>query len=476
MSGVRKEGSRLVGRPITEQRQLFESSYIWDAAYGRRIKLPGKLSSLRQKLYRKAKQEPKFRFYTLYDRIYRPDVLGAAYRIARGNKGAPGVDGVSFEQIESGPGGVESFVAELHESLRTRSYKPDAVRGSYIAKPDGRRRPLGIPTIRDRVAQTATVLILEPIFEADFVDCSYGFRPNRSAHDALEAVRRHIKAGRTAIYDLDLKSYFDTIPHDKLMACLRMRITDSSVLRLIRMWLEAPVVEEDDDGKPKRRRRKRGTPQGGVISPLLANVYLHWFDKVFHFSSGPSRWAKAAMVRYADDLVVLSDRQNRRVSQFVEEKLESWMGLELNRNKTHMVNLDQVGSSLDFLGYTFRFDKDRFGRRRRYLRIAPSAQALAAQRASVRELTDKRHCFVPVPRLIQWVNRQLRGWSNYYCYGYPKHAYGAINWYVLGRLRRHLRRRSQRRFRLPQGVTYCAYLKRCGLELLPVHSPVCALR
>jgi RNA-directed DNA polymerase len=450
---------------------LFDPSYAWDAAYGRRIALPGKLASLRQKLYWKAKQEPRFRFYTLYDRIYRQDVLFAAYRVARANKGAAGIDGVTFEQIEEAAGGVESFLDDLHESLKARSYKPQAVRRSYIAKPDGRQRPLGIPTIRDRVVQTAAVLILEPIFEADFLDCSYGFRPNRSAHDALEAVRRHIKAGRKAIYDVDLKSYFDTIPHDKLMACLRMRISDGSVLKLIRMWLKAPVVEKDDNGRPKWRRGNKGTPQGGVISPLLSNVYLHWFDKVFHLSTGPASWAKAAMVRYADDVVILARYQGKQLREFIEGKLETWMDLELNRTKTKLVCLGGNGASLDFLGYTFRYDKDRFGRGHRFLNIVPSAKALAAERVNLRELTGKHHCFVPIPKLIQRINRQLKGWSNYFSYGYPKHAHGSINRFALRRLRRHLCRRSQRRFKLPPGVTYYVFLQRLGLDLLKTRRP-----
>lgn len=469
----------MVNRPITEQLELFDPCYAWDAAYGTRVALPEKLASLRQKLYLKAKQEPGFRFYTLYDRIYRSDVLEAAYRIARMNKGAAGVDGVDFERIESEPKGVEGFLAELNESLKARSYKPNAVRRSYIAKPDGRQRPLGIPTIRDRVVQTAAVLILEPIFEADFLDCSYGFRPRRSAHDALEEVRRHIKAGRKAVYDADLKSYFDTIPHDKLMACLRMRITDRSVLKLIRMWLDAPVVESDGDGKPGYRRSKRGTPQGGVISPLLSNVYLHWFDKVFHFSTGPVNWAGAALVRYADDLVVLARFQGRRLMAFIEEKLETWMGLELNRAKTKVVELGEGGNGLDFLGYTFRFDRDLHGRRHRYLNIVPSRKALEAERAKIRKLVNRRRSHVPATKLIRELNRHLVGWHNYFRYGYPVKSLRDMDWFVRHRLKGHLRRRSQRPYRAPEGRSLYAHLKVLGLVFLSqrhLTKPVCAPR
>jgi RNA-directed DNA polymerase len=312
----------------------------------------------------------------------------------------------------------------------------------------------------------AAFLILEPIFEADFLDCSYGFRSERSAHEALKEIRTHLQAGYQAVYDADLKGYFDSIPHRQLMACVAMRVADRSVMKLIRMWLETAVVEEQGDGQPpKVSRSESGTPQGGVISPLLSNIYLHWFDKVFHRTDGPARWAKAKLVRYADDFVVLARYQSSRLTGFIESKLEQWMGLQLNREKTRVVHLRDPGASLDFLGYTFRYDRSGSGPGV-YLNVFPSKKAVLKQRRAVRDLTHSRYGFKPIPDVIADLNRSLHGWSAYFRYGYPSKAYHNLNYYVQTRLQIHLRRRSQRPYRVPKGQSLYAHLRTLGLQAL----------
>jgi RNA-directed DNA polymerase len=261
---------------------------------------------------------------------------------------------------------------------------------------------------------------------------------------------------------------FDTIPHDKLLACVRMRVADRSVLRLIRMWLQAVVVEESEGpgDPPKVSRPRQGTPQGGVISPLLANLYLHWFDKKFQGPTGPLRWANARLVRYADDFVILAKYVGGRIERFVESTLEAWMGLRINREKTRVVQLIAPGASLDFLGYTFRYDRDRLGRSRRYLNLFPSKQALKRERQKLREMTGPQMCFKPLRVMIAEINRHLQGWRRYFAQGYPRAAFRQLNCFVRERLTRHLKRRSQRPYRPPPGMTWYRQLDRLGLIYL----------
>ena len=429
----------------------------------RSVVLPQKVSELRQKLGQKAKQEPNFRFYALYDRIYRLDVLMVAWQIVSQNDGAPGVDGVSCRDIIDGPGAI-TFIQDLHEALRTKCYQPQPVKRTYIPKSDGRLRPLGIPTVRDRVVQTATKLILEPIFEADFLDSSYGFRPGRSAHQALDSIRKSLACGRTAIYDADLKGYFDTIPHDHLLKAVGMRIVDRQVVHLLRMWLEALVVETDGQGRSRTSRPKQGTPQGGVVSPLLANIYLHWFEVLFYQPEGPGTWAGAEIVRYADDFVILARYQGARLRDWIEQTLEGRFRLTINREKTRVVNLTAPGATLQFLGFVLRYEWDCFGRLQKYLRQEPSAQAEARLRETIRELTSPKWGWMPPPILIARVNQTLRGWRAYFRQGHPHRVYHRLDGFLLQRFRQHLRRRSQRGMHAPPGATLNTFLHSLGLQ------------
>ncbi len=452
---VRERINRLENKPTTDNGNRLRSEG-----------LPEKIILLRQKLNEKARTEPTFKFYALYDRVYRLDVLETAYRLARANKGSAGIDGITFGMIEKDDVDAKKFLTQIHEELKEKRYKASPVKRVYIPKANGKQRPLGIPTIKDRVVQMAVLLIIEPIFEADFRECSYGFRPGRSAHDALTEIREHLQAGFIDVYDADLKGYFDSIPHDKLMLCVEQRVVDRSVLKLIRMWLKAPVVETPKGGKPQGKRSDKGTPQGGVISPLLSNLYLHHFDKYFHSGKGAANWANAKLVRYADDFVVMARYQTQKLSDFIESFIEGKMKLEINHEKTKVINLREEKSSLDFLGFTFRFDRDIHSRKKKYLNVFPSKKTMEREKEKLRLMTNKSFCFMPLPMLIMEVNRHLYGWKNYFNFGYPKKEFRMLNSFVRMRLTKHTQRRSQRPFQPPKGKTYYAHFKNLNLVYL----------
>jgi group II intron reverse transcriptase/maturase len=331
---------------------------VEDEGIAEMLTTPESIRTLQRKLYRKAKQEPACRFHALYDKVYRADILSHAYNLVRANKGSAGIDGVTFEVIEEKEGAT-AFVAELAGALKDKTYRPDPVKRVMIPKADGSQRPLGIPTIRDRVAQMAMKLVIEPIFEANFCDTSYGFRPRKSGHDAVDDVRHTMNKGYTEVIDADLSKYFDTIPHSNLMATVAERISDGAILRLIQMWLKAPVMEVDKDGTKRNigggRGNRKGTPQGGVISPLLANLYLHLLDRIWERRQLQQRLG-ARIVRYADDIVIVCRRGVEKPMEVLRRVLER-LGLTLNETKTKIVNTFE--GKFDFLGFSIWMGKSR---------------------------------------------------------------------------------------------------------------------
>lgn len=419
-----------------------------------------KLALRQEGLSRKAKEEPKFKFYNLYSQVLLPDTLRCAWEQARANKGAAGADRVTFEDVERSEGGVEGYLTSIQKELKAKTYRASPVKRVYIEKANGKLRPLGIPTVKDRVVQTAVKLVVEPIFEADFHDCSYGFRPKRCAQQAIARIAEKIRAGEREVYDADLSSYFDTIPHDKLMLALRKRITDGSVLGLIRQWLKANIQEASG---VRIRTKGKGTPQGGVISPLLSNVYLHWFETCAAIVAKATSQAMS-VVRYADDFIILGKRLKEDFLARIEAELEGRFGLTVNREKTRVVDMGVCNASLTFLGYEFRRVKDRhFGTGGTYIETCPAMKSVKKVCKKVKEITSRRMKSVPIADVVKKVNLVIDGWGRYYRYGYPSRMFAKVNWYVNRRLYSFLRRRSQRKYRLRYAATYSGELRHYGL-------------
>lgn len=422
---------------------------------------------LRGKLYQKAKQEKGYKFYILYDKLYSPYMLREAWQQVRANGGSPGIDGTTIKDIEAY--GVDAYLTELGEELRKRTYKPMAVKRVMIPKANGGERPLGIPVVKDRIAQAVCKLVLEPIFEADFEESSYGFRPNRSSKDAMASIKAHLQSGKTSVLDADLSKYFDTIPHDKLMITLKERITDPRVLDLINMWLKAPVSE---DGQLKGgKRNKLGTPQGGVISPLLANVYLHLLDRIVNKPESMFAKLGVKIVRYADDFVLLGSSITDGVMERIKSLLNR-MGLTLNEEKTKRT--DARENPFNFLGFTIRYSIDLFNKSKRYWEIFPSTKSETKIREKLRDYLGK-HGHSSAKDIAKGLNSIIRGWLNYFdIKGVSYAAMGKrrLRHYLSTKLYRYYNRKSQRKSRLYGQKAFEVLVSRHGLiDPTKCHAP-----
>jgi group II intron reverse transcriptase/maturase len=417
-----------------------------------------RLHLLQRKLYLKAKQEKKYRFYILYDKIFLDYVLEEAYKQAKRAGGSPGIDRQSFADIEKG--GSAQFLKDLGEDLRKRSYRPKPVKRVWIDKENGSKRPLGIPTIRDRVAQTACKMIIEPLFEADFEDCSHGFRPKRSAHDALRQIKEHLKAGKTEVYDADLSKYFDSIPHDKLIKTLEKRISDPRVVHLIKLWLKTPVIE---DGRTRGgKKNTKGTPQGGVISPLLANIYLHLLDRVVNKPNGVFAKCQVRMVRYADDFVLMGQKIDDKCLCKLKEVLNR-MDLTINETKSKLVQGQET--PFNFLGFTVRYDRSIYNRDSRFWNIRPSEKSRKKVRQTIKaKLKTTGH--YPPEAVVDELNPIIRGWINYYSIekvSYMQVDKRKLTSYLRDSLTRYYNRKSQRRSRMYGRHAFDILVKKYGL-------------
>jgi group II intron reverse transcriptase/maturase len=394
---------------------------------------PPKLQKLQAALHAKAKASPDQRFHALYDKVYRKDVLEHAYECCRANGGAEGVDGQKFEDIEKY--GVGLWLSELAEELKAKTYRPSPVRRVWIPKPDGKKRPLGIPTIKDRVAQTAAMLVLQPIFEADLQGEQYAYRPQRSALHAIKQVRELLISGHTQVIDADLSGYFDSIPHAELMQCLRRRIVDGAMLHLLKMWLEAPVEEIDERGNKNRTTRNKdegkGTPQGAPISPLLSNLYMRRFVLGWKLAGHEAR-LKARIVNYADDFVICC-RGTADKAVIVMRDMMQKLKLTVNEEKTHVRELPD--ETFDFLGYTF--GRHRSSRTGRWMFCGkPSKKRIVRVCEKISAMTGRNAAQFSAEEMVAELNPVLRGWAGYFCMGPISDTYRTINSHVRYRFRK----------------------------------------
>jgi RNA-directed DNA polymerase len=425
----------------------------------RRSEIPDaeRVETLQGKLYQKAKQDKKYKLYVLYDKMFIPYMLRIAWKQVKANGGSPGIDNVTIEDVEKT--GVDNYLTQLGEELRTQTYKPMAVKRVMIPKANGGERPLGIPTVKDRIAQAVCKMIIEPIFEADFSESSHGFRPNRRAAHAMAEIKTHLQSGKIQVLDADLSKYFDTIPHDKLMIALKERIADPRMLKIIDKWLKAPVFEKGQFTGGKKNNL--GTPQGGVISPLLANIYMNLIDRIIDAKELFTKLG-IKIVRYADDFVLMGETITKEAISTLKSLL-SRMGLTINEEKTRQV--DAREETFNFLGFTVRYSHDLYTKGKKYWDIFPSKKSEQKIRDKIKEwLMKNGHSRPDV--IAQKLNEVLRGWLNYFSVekvSYPAMAKRRLRHYLSKRLHVYYKRKSQRKSRLFRQDAFVQLVKQYGL-------------
>lgn len=430
-----------------------------------KLNTPEKIRQLQRKLYQKAKQEKRYRFYALYDKVYRMDILRHAYRLVKKKKTAPGIDGITITTIEGMEGGEERYLGKIGVELKEKTYKAEPVRRAYISKGNDKKRPLGIPTIKDRIVQMATKIVIEPIFEADFQENSYGFRPKRNAHQAMDEIGKQLREGKTQVIDADITKYFDNISHDKLLKLIAKRIVDKNILRLIRMWLKAPIVEEGEDGKRRYKKNDKGTPQGGVISPLLANIYLNVLDRTWKIKRVKERF-NARMIRYADDVIVMGKGKTERILCGIKRVL-GHLELELNEEKTRIVEARE--KPFRYLGFRIEMkESSRTGKK--YPLIKPSKESIKHIKAEIKRLTNRKKHMLSTKETIKNLNGVVRGWTNYFYYGNCSRELCKLKEYINMRVRIYLRKKHKINNKGYQCFSYSYLYNELGLYKIPTNA------